>query len=100
MIVTGAPTIIRESWGSVKTFEFGHKKMGKEQSMKWIELKGSSPVQIHEPPILIQSNPADDLEAESSPVQSENNKVDIYQIGTYLAKSTSKNKRRCVLVKI
>ena len=26
MIVTGAPTIIRESWGSVKTFEFGHKK--------------------------------------------------------------------------
>ena len=24
MIVTGAPTIIRESWGSVKTFEYGH----------------------------------------------------------------------------
>ena len=22
----GAPTIIRENWGSVKTFEFGHKK--------------------------------------------------------------------------
>ena len=26
MIVTGAPTIVRESWGSVKTFEFGQKK--------------------------------------------------------------------------
>ena len=30
MIVTGAPTIIRENWGSVKIFEVGHKKMGKE----------------------------------------------------------------------
>ena len=38
------------------------------QSVKWIELKRSSPVQIHEPLILIQSNPADDPEAESSPV--------------------------------
>ena len=35
-------------------------------SMKWNELKGSSPVQIHEPLILIQSNPADDPEAESN----------------------------------
>ena len=26
MVVTEAPTIIRESWGSVKTFESGHKK--------------------------------------------------------------------------
>ena len=53
---------------------------GAYQSMKWIELKRSNLVQIHEPPILIQSNPADDPETESSPVQSENNKVDIYQI--------------------
>ena len=30
--------------------------------MEWIELKRSSPVQIHEPLILIQSNPADDPE--------------------------------------
>ena len=49
------------------------------QSMKWIELKRSSPVQIHVPLILIQSNPADDLEAESSPVQSGHNRVGIYQ---------------------
>ena len=48
--------------------------------MKWIELKRSSPVQIHESLILIQSNPADDPEAESSPVQSGHNRVDIYQI--------------------
>ena len=50
------------------------------QSMKWIELKRSSPVQIHESLILIQSNPADDPEAESSPVQSGHYRVDIYQI--------------------
>ena len=48
--------------------------------MKWIELKGSSPVQIHEPLILIQSNPAGDPEAESSPVQSGDNRVGSYQI--------------------
>ena len=48
--------------------------------MKWIELKRSSPVQIHEPLILIQSNPADDPEAESIPVQSGHNSVGIYQI--------------------
>ena len=51
-----------------------------KQSMKWIELKRSSPVQIHESLILIQSNPADDPEAESSPVQSGHYRVDIYQI--------------------
>ena len=51
-----------------------------DQSMKWIELKRSSPVHIHESLILIQSNPADDPEAESSPVQSGHNRVDIYQI--------------------
>ena len=45
------------------------------QSMKWIELKSSSQVQIHEPLILIQSNPADDPEAESSPAQSGHNRV-------------------------
>ena len=50
------------------------------QSMKWIELKRSSPVEIHESLILIQPNPADDPEAESSPVQSGHNRVDIYQI--------------------
>ena len=50
------------------------------QSMKWIELKRSSPVQIHEPLILIQSNPADDPEAESSLVQSGHNRVGVYQI--------------------
>ena len=55
-------------------------KVGARQSMKWIELKRSSPVQIHESLILIQSNPADDPEAESSPVQSGHNRVDIYQI--------------------
>ena len=44
------------------------------------ELKRSSPVQIHEALILIQSNPADDPEAESSPVQSGHNRVGIYQI--------------------
>ena len=48
--------------------------------MEWIELKRSSPVQIHEPLILIQSNPADDVESESSPVQSGHNRVGIYQI--------------------
>ena len=48
--------------------------------MEWIELKRSSPVQIHEPLILIQSNPADEPEAESSPVQSGHNRVGIYQI--------------------
>ena len=52
----------------------------RRQSMKWIELKGSSPVQIHEPLILIQSNPTDDSEAESSAVQSGHNIVGIYQI--------------------
>ena len=50
------------------------------QSMKWIELKWSSPVQIHEPLILIQSNPADDPEAESSSVESGLHRVGIYQI--------------------
>ena len=50
------------------------------QSMEWIELKRSSPVQIHEPLILIQSNPADDRESESSPVQSGHNIIGIYQI--------------------
>ena len=50
------------------------------QSMEWIELKRSSPVQIHEPLILIQSNPADDPETESSSVQSGHNRVGIYQI--------------------
>ena len=50
------------------------------QSMEWIEFKRSSPVQIHEALILIQSNPADDPEAESSPVQSGHNRVGIYQI--------------------
>ena len=48
--------------------------------MEWIELKRSSPVQIHEPLILIQSNPADEPESESSPVQSGHNRVGIYQI--------------------
>ena len=49
--------------------------------MEWIELKRSSPVQIHQALILIQSNyPADDPEAESSPVQSGHNRVGIYQI--------------------
>ena len=48
--------------------------------MKWIELRGSGPVQIHEPLILIQSNPADDTETESSPVKSGHNRVGIYQI--------------------
>ena len=51
-----------------------------EQSTEWIELKRSSPVQIHEPLILIQSNPADDRESESSPVQSGHNRIGIYQI--------------------
>ena len=41
---------------------------------------GLSPVQIHEPLILIQSNPADDPEAESSPVQSGHNRVGICQL--------------------
>ena len=54
------------------------------QNMKRIELQRSSPVQIHEPPILIQSNPADDSVAQSSPVQSEHNRVDIYQIPSKL----------------
>ena len=53
---------------------------GYSQSMEWIELKRSSPVQIHEPLILIQSNPADDPESESSPVQSGHNRIGIYQI--------------------
>ena len=51
-----------------------------DQSMKWTELKRSSPVQIHGSLILIQSNPADDPEPESSPVQSGHNRVGIYQI--------------------
>ena len=63
--------------------------LSQRQSMKWIELKRSSPVQIHEPLILIQSNPADNPEAESSPAQSGHNIVAIYQI-------PCKNKRRCV----
>ena len=50
------------------------------QSMEWIELKRSSPIQIHEPLILIQSNPADDPESESSSVQSGHNRASIYQI--------------------
>ena len=53
---------------------------GFNQSMEWIELKRSSPVQIHEPLILIQSNPAEDPESESNPVQSGHNTVGIYQI--------------------
>ena len=48
--------------------------------MEWIESKRSSPVQIQEPLILIQSNPADDPESESSPVQSGHNRIGIYQI--------------------
>ena len=48
--------------------------------MEWIELKRSSPIRIHEPLILIQSNPADDPESESSPVQSGHNRLGIYQI--------------------
>ena len=64
------------------------------QSMEWIELKRSSPVQIHEPLILIQSNPSDDPESESGPVQSGHNRKDIY--AKYLVKSTCKHKRRCV----
>ena len=48
--------------------------------MKWIELERSSPVQIHEPLVVIQSNPTDDPEAESSPVQSGHNRVGICQI--------------------
>ena len=47
--------------------------------MEWIELKRSSPVRIHEPLILIQSNPVDDPESESSPVQSGHNRIGIYQ---------------------
>ena len=50
------------------------------QSMEWIELKRSSPIQIHEPLILIQSNPVDGPESESSPVQSRHNRVSIYQM--------------------
>ena len=50
------------------------------QSMEWIGLKRSSPVRIHELLILIQSNPADYPEYESSPVQSGHNRVGIYQI--------------------
>ena len=50
------------------------------QSMEWIELLRSSPVQIHDPLILIQSSPADDPETESSPVQSIHNRVGICQI--------------------
>ena len=50
------------------------------QSMEWIELKRSSPVQIHEPLILIQSIPPDEPESESSPAQSGHNGVGIYQM--------------------
>ena len=50
------------------------------QSMKWIELKIFIPVQIHDPLILIQSNPAEDPEAESSPDQCGHNRVGILQI--------------------
>ena len=53
-----------------------------KQSMEWIELKRSSPIQIHELLILIQSNPADEPEYESSPVRSGHNGVGIYQIPT------------------
>ena len=53
---------------------------GVVQSMEWIELKRSSPIRIHEPLILIQSNPADGPEYDSSPVQSGHNRVGIYQI--------------------
>ena len=52
----------------------------KEQSMHWIEWKRFSPIQIHESLILIQSNPAADPEAESSPVQSGHKRVGNYQI--------------------
>ena len=65
----------------------------KRQSMKWIEMKRSSPVQIHKSLILIQFNPADDPEAESSPVQSGLNRIGIYLIP---CKIYIKNKRRCV----
>ena len=58
--------------------------------MEWIELKRSSPVQIHEPLILIQSNPADDPESESSPVQSGNNRIGIYQIPCEIDMQTQK----------
>ena len=58
----------------------GRSLRGPYQSMEWIELKRSSPVQIHEPLILIQSNPADEPESESSPVQSGHNRVGIYQM--------------------
>ena len=55
------------------------------QSMEWIELKRSSPVQIHEPLILIQSNPADEPESESS----QSNPDTTEQVSTkYLVKST------------
>ena len=50
------------------------------QSMERIELKRSSPIQIHEPLILIQTNPADHPESESSPVHSGHNRVSIYQM--------------------
>ena len=65
--------------------------------MKWIELKRSSPVQIHEPLILIQSNPTHDPEAEPSPVQSGHK---IVGSAKYLVKSTCKNKFGCVQLKI
>ena len=51
-----------------------------DKSMEWIELLRSSPVQIQDPLILIQSSSADDPEPESSPVQSRYNRVGICQI--------------------
>ena len=61
--------------------------------LKWIELNRPSPVQIHETLILIQSNPAEDPEAQSRPVQSGHIRVGTYK---YLVKYTCKNKGRCV----
>ena len=66
-------------WGFRNTFVAVTGEVA-NQSMEWIELKRSSPVQIHEPLILNQSNPADDPESESSPVQSGHNRIGIYQI--------------------
>ena len=43
MIVIGAPTIIRESWGSVNTFEFGHQK--------WVKRPLTYPMVFAENPV-------------------------------------------------
>ena len=78
----GQPTCIRVVWApplhpSVWRIDTDPVYMS-YQSMEWIEFKRSSPAQIHESLILIQSNPADHPESESSPVQSGHNRV--YQI--------------------